>query len=109
MSVEFQYEVFLSHSGKDGTVVRDVASQLLQDGVRVWLEEEQINITGSIPSKVEAGLEHSHVLVICRPANALGSDWAQPEAATFRFSERPNKERVGIPLQVDKNDPVTGK
>jgi hypothetical protein len=42
MAEEFQFDVFLSHSAKDNAVVRDVAARLQQDGVRVWLDDEQI-------------------------------------------------------------------
>jgi hypothetical protein len=90
MANEFQFDVFLSHSAKDKAVVRDVAARLQQDGVRVWLDEEQIPSPAgageggrrpgegrgenpdSIPAKLEAGLEHSRVLVLCMSANAFG-------------------------------------
>lgn len=41
----------------------------------------------SIPAKIEEGLEHSRVLVLCMSANAFGSDWAQLESGTFRFRD----------------------
>jgi len=44
----------------------------------------------SIPAKVEAGLEHSRVLVLCMSANAFGSDWAQL-ACPAEASERRRK------------------
>ena len=87
MSDQFQFDVFLSHSAKDKAVVRELAARLKQDGVRVWLDEEQIKPGDSIPAKIEAGLEHSRVLVLCMSANAFGSDWAQLEAGTFRFRD----------------------
>ena len=42
MAQEFLYDVFLSHSGKDKPVVRELAERLRADGVRVWLDEDQI-------------------------------------------------------------------
>ena len=56
----------------------------------------------SIPAKIEEGLEHSRVLVLCMSANAFGSDWAQLEAGTFRFRDPLNKERRFIPLRLDE-------
>jgi hypothetical protein len=38
---------------------------------------------------------------LCMLANALGSDWAQLEAGTFRFRDPLNKERRFIPLRLD--------
>jgi len=61
----------------------------------------------SIPAKIEEGLEHSRVLVLCMSANAFGSDWAQLEAGTFRFRDPLNQERRFIPLRLD-DTPVKG-
>ena len=107
MANEFQFDVFLSHSAKDKAVVRDIAARLKKDGVRVWLDEEQIKPGDSIPAKIEEGLEHSSVLVLCMSANAFGSDWAQLESYTFRFRDPLNKERRFIPLRLDEA-PVKG-
>jgi GTPase SAR1 family protein len=107
MPDEFQFDVFLSHSAKDKAVVRELAARLQRDGVRVWLDEEQIKPGDSIPAKIEAGLEHSRVLVLCMSANAFGSDWAQLEAGTFRFRDPLNKERRFIPLRLD-DAPIKG-
>jgi hypothetical protein len=52
VSDDFQFDVFLSHSAKDKAVVRDVAARLQRDGVRVWLDEEQIKPGDSIPAKI---------------------------------------------------------
>src|SRR5882672_4496453 len=107
MSAEFQYDVFLSHSAKDKTAVREVAERLRKDGLKVWFDEWVIKPGDSIPAKIEEGLEHSRVLVLCMSANAFGSDWAQLEAGTFRFRDPLNKERRFIPLRLDQT-PIPG-
>lgn len=107
MADEFKYDVFLSHSSKDLDVVRDVAERLRADGLRVWFDEWEIRAGDSIPAKIEEGLEHSRVLVLCMSANAFGSDWAQLESGTFRFRDPLNKERRFIPLRLDEA-PIKG-
>src|SRR6267378_4421368 len=107
MANEFQFDVFLSHSAKDKAVVRDIAARLKRDDVRVWLDEAQIKPGDSIPAKIEEGLEHSRVLVLCMSANAFGSDWAQLEAGTFRFRDPLNKARRFVPLRLD-DGPIKG-
>ena len=92
---DFTYDVFLSHSSKDKAVVRLVAERLRADGVRVWFDDWELRPGDSIPSKIEEGLEHSRVLVLCMSAHAFGSDWAQLEARTF-FLSRPAEP--GSPL-----------
>jgi TIR domain-containing protein len=95
---------FLRHSSKDKPAVRELADRLKADGVRVWLDAWEIKPGDSIPAKIEDGLEHSRVLVLCMSANAFGSDWAQVEAGTFRFRDPLNKDRRFIPLRLDGAD-----
>src|ERR1051325_1112131 len=104
---EFLFDVFLSHSSKDKALVRPLAERLRRDGLRVWFDEWEIRAGASIPAKVEDGLEHSRVLVLCMSANAFGSDWASLEVGTFRFRDPLNKERRFIPLRLDEA-PIKG-
>jgi small GTP-binding protein len=101
MADDFKYDVFLSHSSKDNTVVHAVAERLRADGLRVWLDDWEIRPGDHIPAKIEEGLEHSRVLVLCMSAHAFGSDWATLESHTFRFKDPLNKERRFIPLRLD--------
>jgi len=107
MSDAFTHDVFLSHSSKDKAVVRVLAERLRKDGLKVWFDEWVLKAGDSIPAKIEEGLEHSRVLVLCMSANAFGSDWAQLEAGTFRFRDPLNKKRRFIPLRLD-DAPIKG-
>ena len=103
----FTYDVLLSHSAKDKAVVRPLAERLRADGLKVWFDEWVLKPGDSTPAKIEEGLEHSRVLVLCMSANAFGSDWAQLEAGTFRFRDPLNQERRFIPLRLD-DAPIKG-
>ena len=107
MPDDFPYDVFLSHSAKDKTVVRPLAERLRANGVKVWFDEWVLKPGDSIPSKIEEGLERSRVLVLCMSANAFGSDWTQLESGTFRFRDPLNKERRFLPLRLD-DAPIKG-
>jgi len=107
MSSDFQFDVFLSHSAKDKAGVRPLAERLRADGLKVWFDEWVLQSGDSIPAKIEEGLEHSRVLVLCMSAQAFGSDWAQLEAGTFRFRDPLNRERRFIPLRLD-DAPIKG-
>ena len=86
MPGEFKYDVFLSHSAKDKVVVRPLAERLRQDGLKVWFDEWVLKPGDSIPAKIEDGLEHSRVLVLCMSANAFGSDWAELRLTVTQLS-----------------------
>ena len=84
MADDFTYDVFLSHSSKDKAVVRAVAERLRADGLRVWLDEWEIRPGDSIPAKIEEGLEHSRVLVLCmsrRRSAPTGRSWRATRSA----------------------------
>jgi len=98
---DFHYDVFLSHSAKDKAIVRAIAERLQRDGLKVWFDEGVLKPGDNILAKIEDGLEHSRVLVLCMSANAFGSDWAQLESHTFRFRDPLNQERRFIPLRLD--------
>ncbi|HEV7404962.1 MAG TPA: toll/interleukin-1 receptor domain-containing protein, partial [Chthoniobacteraceae bacterium] len=70
MSDDFAYDVFLSHSARDKAVVRPLAERLRKDGVKVWFDEWMIKHGDNIPRKIEEGLEHSRVLVLCMSENS---------------------------------------
>jgi translation initiation factor 2B subunit (eIF-2B alpha/beta/delta family) len=101
MADEFKYDVFLSHSTKDKAVVRPIAERLRADGLKVWLDEWEIQPGDNIPAKIQEGLENSRVLVLCMSTHAFESDWSQLEAGTFHFRDPLNKERRLIPLRLD--------
>ncbi|NJL71193.1 MAG: TIR domain-containing protein, partial [Candidatus Competibacteraceae bacterium] len=61
----------------------------------------------SIPAKIEHGLEHSCVLVLCMSSHAFGSEWTQLESNTFRFRDPLNKSRRFVPLRLDTT-PIKG-
>jgi tetratricopeptide (TPR) repeat protein len=107
MNSPLSFDVFLSHSSKDKAVVRSLAERLRADGVRVWFDEWQICPGEAIPTRIEEGLQHSRVLVLCMSADAFGSDWTQLEAGTFRFRDPLNKERRFVPLRLD-DAPIMG-
>lgn len=107
MEEDFNYDVFLSHSTKDKPTVRAVAERLRTDGLRVWFDEWELKPGDSIPSKIEEGLKHTRVLVLCMSSNAFGSEWAQLESYTFRFRDPLNKDRRFIPLRLDES-PIEG-
>ncbi|RJR45003.1 MAG: TIR domain-containing protein, partial [Desulfobacteraceae bacterium] len=107
MTEEFRFDVFISYSSKDKAVARAVAERLRTDGLKIWLDEWVLKPGDNIPAKIEEGLEHSRILVLCMSRNAFGSDWSQLEAGTFRFRDPLNKERRFIPLRLD-DAPIKG-
>jgi hypothetical protein len=98
---QFEFDVFVCYSRKDDAVVLELAQRLREAGVRVWLDQWEIQIGDSIPAKIEYGLMHSRLLLLCISSHALGADWVTLESHSFRFRDPLNKERRMIPLRLD--------
>jgi WD40 repeat protein len=101
MPKSFAYDVFLSHSSKDKPVVRDLAQRLKADGLRVWLDEWEIQPGDMIGLKVEQGLEQSRTLVLFMSANSFASEWVTLDRHTALFRDPTNAQRRFIPLRLD--------
>ena len=97
----YRYDVFLSHSSADKPVVRELAERLKAAGLRVWFDDWLIQPGDLISAKLEEGLEHSAVLLLCMSANAFGSDWVSLEGHTAIFRDPQNLERRFVPLRLD--------
>jgi WD40 repeat protein len=104
LAMDQTHDVFLSYSSRDRPVVSDLAGRLRERGLRVWFDEWELQPGDSIPSRIEAGLEGSAVLVLCLSEHSLGSDWTALESQTFRFRDPLNRDRRFIPVRLDDVD-----
>lgn len=71
--------LFLSHSSKDKPMVRKLTRDVASLGVNVWLDEREIGVGDSIPSKIQEGLVRSDVLALWVTPAALASRWVLDE------------------------------
>lgn len=75
MNTQFDYDAFLSYSHKDKPVARELASRLKQDGLRVWLDEWEIQPGDMIGLKISRGLERSRTLPMVMAQAYFASEW----------------------------------
>src|SRR5579862_9154113 len=101
MADPYKFDVFLSHCSKDKAVVRDLASRLKADGLKVWLDEWEMSPSDMTDLKVEDGLQASRTLILFVSANAVESPWVTLERQTSFFRDPTNSERKFIPLRLD--------
>ncbi len=105
MSNSFEFDIFLSHSSRDQSPVRELAQLLKADGFSVWLDEWMIKPGDSIPLAIERGLQASRLLILAMSEHSVGfeasSDWVALERHTALFRDPTNRERRFIPLRLD--------
>jgi len=78
--------------------VRRLAERLQVAGVRVWFDDWVVKAGDIIALKVDEGLEHSRVLVLCISPAALASGWVALERSTAVHRDPSNAGRRFIPI-----------
>jgi len=104
MDPEFKYDVFLSYSSHDKTVVVALAERLRDAGLRVWLDDWIIQPGDSIPVEIEKGLRCSKRILFFISQRAVDSDWVRLEIESARFDDPLNRSRRVIPVRLDDAD-----
>ncbi len=105
MGNTFQYDVFLSFSGKDEERVKLLWSDLSSNGLKVFWSDKTLkeSVGKSFFSVIQNALSESEHFLLCCTDNAMQSSWVKLEYETF-FTEFhiKNKERLLI-LYHDNN------
>jgi len=92
--------VFLSHSSKDKSFVRQLAADLTNQNILVWLDEQQISVGDSINDKVSQGLAESDYFVIAISENSLNSEWVKKELNSALIDEIESKKVKVLPIKL---------
>lgn len=96
----YKYDVFISYSAHDASVVRVVAKGLRDAGLRVW-HSERIDPATAPASDISYGIAHSRVLLLVVSVDSMGEPWPQLEKQTFIFRDPLNQDRRFVPLRLD--------
>ncbi|MBF0380410.1 MAG: toll/interleukin-1 receptor domain-containing protein [Magnetococcales bacterium] len=98
---KYEYDLFLSHSSKDKSVVRPLAERLDKDGVKVWFDEWDIQPADNIFLEIEKGLKKSHKVAFIMSDNFLKHEWPEFERNTVMFRNPSNSQRRFVCLKLD--------
>jgi len=70
----FQFDVCLSRGAKEQQVVCELAAGLQQNGLCIWLDEEQIKADHSVLANIEEGLEYAYKPQLWMSSNPFASE-----------------------------------
>lgn len=96
-----EINVFLSHSSKDKNFVKSLAVDLKNYGVSVWLDEWEINVGESIPTKVNEGLENCDYLALILSKNSVESKWVENEWQAKYWEELESGKISLLPILIE--------
>jgi hypothetical protein len=101
-----EFDVFLSHNSQDKPAVRALAALLIERGISVWLDEEQLTPGHPWQPLLEKGIKESTAGAVLVGADGLGP-WEDEEMQAFLvFAVREHKSVIpvllpGAPEKVD--------
>ncbi len=96
-----EVNVFLSHSSKDKDFVKSLAVDLKHYGISVWLDEWEINIGESIPTKVGEGIENCQYLALILSQNSVQSKWVENEWQAKYWDELGSGKTHLLPILIE--------
>ncbi len=97
-SVGQTWDVFISHASEDkDTIARPLARRLETNGIRVWIDEQELVLGDSLRKKIDSGLSASKWGVVILSPSFLSKEWPQAELDALVTREL-NGERVLLPV-----------
>lgn len=75
-----EFDIFISHASEDkDVVVRPLAEQLRQRGLRVWMDETEIKLGDSLRRSIDHGLSKSRYGLVVLSPDFFRKEWPQKE------------------------------
>lgn len=92
---------FLSHASADKPFIRQLAADLTDNGIDVWLDEQRIRVGDSIPDAIAQGLAESDFFLISISHNSTNSEWVKKELNNAMVTEVQRRHVHILPLKLD--------
>ena len=92
---------FISHSSKNKPFVRQLAADLVANGIKVWLDEQRIRVGDSIPEKIAQGLAESDFYLVVNSKDSVQSAWVQKELNGALVREIERRRVAVLPMKID--------
>ncbi len=107
MTIDFNYDVFLSYSSCDEKIVGELAQRLTSDGLRVYCYEWEKPPEGTTNNGIAEILEQSRVFILIISKSLTQSDLSSFMSVSYMFRIPDNSERRFIPVLLDDTE-MTG-
>ncbi len=94
--------LFLCHSSKDKKFVRQLATDLNELDVLVWLDEWELQVGDSLHGCIGTAIDKSANIAVILSPNSIKSKWCQKELQAALAKEDRAKKNIVIPILVRK-------
>lgn len=90
--------IFLSHNHADKPFVRQLATDLGNQGISFWLDEAEIKVGESLIEKIRAGIDRVDFVAVVLSPNSVASPWVQREVDVAMNQEIMGRRVKVLPL-----------
>jgi exopolyphosphatase/pppGpp-phosphohydrolase len=94
-------KVFLSHTSADNKLAKQIAEDLQQAGIGVWLDEAEIQVGDRIIAKIAEGISKSQFLAVMLSEKSQGSNWVEKEVSVKLTEEINSRKTCVLPIRLD--------
>lgn len=93
--------LFLSHSSRDKFFVQELAQRLQQYGVKVWIDEAEINVGDSLTEKIGRAIDETDYVGVVLSHNSVNSEWVLRELQIALQKELKKRKVVILPILIE--------
>ncbi len=93
--------IFLSHSHADKELARRLARGLRNAGVKVWIDEAELDIGDSLVEKIGQAIDVTDFLAVLLSSNSVRSQWVTREVEIALNQEIAGRKVKVLPLLAD--------
>jgi len=95
-------KISISHSSKDKTFARLLATDLVDNGHSPWLDEWEIKVGHLIPKEITKGLDECEYVIIILSNNSIVSNWVENEWQSKYWDEVEKGKIVLLPVLMQE-------
>jgi hypothetical protein len=90
--------IFISHNSSDKTFARRLSADLAEHGVKVWIDEAELQLGDSLIQKIQAGIQEMDYLGVVLSPSSVASPWVQRELEIALTDEIQGQRVKVLPL-----------
>lgn len=105
LSEDSKIQIFISHATYDMPFAKTLATDLLEEGYKVFLDEWSIEIGDRLHDKINDGLDNCDALVMIISEHYLKSVYCKDEWSAFYKRAAANRKCMIYPIIIDGSEP----
>jgi hypothetical protein len=94
-------KVFISYSHKDRKFVDLLANKLLENGVDVWWDSNELSVGQNIAEKIKDAINRVDYFVIVLSKSSSYSNWVNYELSAILLNETSKQETIILPVLLE--------